>query len=123
VKFILDTHILLWALSDPARIGDDRRHRIEDRSNTVYVSAISIAEIAIKTSLGKLRVEDDLLDVVNESGFELLSFTVTQAIFLKDLPFHHKDPFDRMLIAQATLLELPIMTDDGKFEPYECKLL
>ena len=123
MKILLDTHVFLWVLSDSIKLTDKKRFEIEALSNVIYVSSISIAEIMIKSSLGKLDVEFDVLEMVRESGFELLDFTGKDAVLLKDLPFHHKDPFDRMLICQSKVNKMRLMTDDSKFNLYDCKLI
>ena len=123
MKFLLDTHVLLWSLHEPEKLDARRLEQIEDRSNTVFVSSVSVAEICIRCSLGRLSVEGDLLSAVQESGFEWLDFTAEEALLLKDLPYHHKDPFDRMLVVQSLKRGLPLMTDDGKLEAYGCRLI
>jgi PIN domain nuclease of toxin-antitoxin system len=123
MKIILDTHILLWSLSEPDRIEKEKIDHIKDPSNIIYVSSVSIAEIAIKSSIGKLHIEGDLLEAVQETGFELLPFTAREAVLLKDLPFHHKDPFDRMLICQSMINKHPVLTDDDMFRLYDCALI
>ena len=120
---ILDTHVLLWAMSQPERIDRTRLAYIEDLSNTVYVSSISVAEIAIKSSIGKLLVDFDLLDMIGQTGFELLDFTARDAVILKDLPFHHRDPFDRMLVAQCRANGFALVSDDEKLRAYDCRVL
>ena len=92
-------------------------------SNTVYVSSITIAEMMIKASIGKLKIDFDPVDLAEQSGFELLDFSGRDALLLQAMPFHHKDPFDRMLIAQSITNNCHIMTDDKKFSLYECRLL
>ena len=123
MKIIVDTHVFLWSLAEPARISAPNRRKIESMANIVYVSAVSIAEIAIKASLGKLKLEFDPVQQAKGSGFEMLDFRGEDALLLKDLPFHHKDPFDRMLIAQSIANNCYIMSDDVKFLLYDCKLL
>jgi len=123
MNIILDTHVLLWALSDPEKISSEKRREIETRANTIFVSSISIAEIMIKASIGKLKVDFDPIDAVELSGFEFLDFSARDAVLLKDLPFHHRDPFDRMLIAQSMANKYCIMSIDEKFSRYECKLI
>ncbi|MEQ1602411.1 MAG: type II toxin-antitoxin system VapC family toxin [Methylophilaceae bacterium] len=123
MKIILDTHIFLWAISAPGKLSDKKRFEIEARSNTIFVSAMSIAELMIKSSIGKLQVDFDPNQLVNESGFELLAFGARDALWLKELPFHHKDPFDRMLIAQALENKYTLMTEDPMFKLYGCKLI
>lgn len=123
MKLLIDTHIFLWALADPSRINDDKRAELETLANTIYVSSISIAEIMIKSSIGKLKVEYDPVEMVRQSGFELLDFRGQDALLLKNMPFHHKDPFDRMLIAQSIANGYYLMTEDSKFSAYDCRLL
>ncbi len=120
---IIDTHIFLWALSEPSRISDVKRSALEDLSNTICVSAVSIAELMIKASVGKLKIDFNPVKLARASGFALLDFSAAAALLLKDLPFHHRDPFDRMLIAQSMAENYPIMTDDPKIARYSCQLL
>ena len=122
MKLLLDTHIFLWCISEPDRIAADQRRRIESLANTVYVSAISVAEIAIKASLGKLTVTFDPNEEIRAAGFEPLHFTGRDAARLQTLPFHHRDPFDRMLISQSLEAHIPIVTQDPAFRLYGCQL-
>lgn len=123
MKLLLDTHIFLWALSEPNRLSQKQVIAMEDPTNTVYVSSISITEIAIKASLGKLELVFDPLDAAEKSGFEMLDFSAKDALILKDLPFHHRDPFDRMLITQAISRKLIIATQDSIIDRYDCQIL
>ena len=123
MKLLLDTHIYLWALSEPNRLSQKQVIAMEDPTNTVYVSSISITEIAIKASLGKLELVFDPLDAAEKSGFEMLDFSAKDALILRDLPFHHRDPFDRILITQAISLKLMIATQDSIIDQYDCRTL
>lgn len=123
MNIILDTHIFLWAIAVPGKIEDSRRQMIESRTNNVFLSAVTIAELSIKASIGKMKLEFDQMEVAKKSGFDLLPFLAEEALFLKDLPFHHRDPFDRMLIAQSIANNYPIMTDDEKFSAYNCDIV
>ena len=123
MNILIDTHIFLWALSAPSKINVQNRADLETLSNTVYVSSITIAEMMIMVSIGKLEINFDPVDLAKQSGFELLDFSGRDALLLKAMPFHHKDPFDRMLIAQSITNQCFIMTDDKKFSLYECRLL
>ena len=123
MKLLLDTHIFLWALSEPNRLSQKQVIAMEDPTNTVYVSSISITEIAIKASLGKLELVFDPLDAAERSGFEMLDFSAKDALLLNDLPFHHRDPFDRMLITQAISCKLMIATQDSIIDRYDCQIL
>ena len=77
----------------------------------------------IKVSVGKLKIDFNPVDMATESGFALLDFSAEAALWLKDMPFHHKDPFDRMLIAQSITDSFPIMTDDSKIALYHCRVM
>lgn len=123
MKIILDTHIFLWVLATPEKLSQDRQIEIEIQSNRVFVSAISIAEIMLKASIGKLTIDFNPVKMAEKSGFDLLDFSGEDALLLKDLPFHHKDPFDRMLIVQSISNKFKIMTDDVKFQKYNCELM
>lgn len=123
MNIIIDTHIFLWALIEPSKLSGAKRSALEDLSNTIYVSAVSIAELMIKASLEKLRIDFNPVVMAKESGFALLDFSAEAALLLKDMPFHHKDPFDRMLIAQSITDSYPIMTEDPKIALYNCRVL
>ena len=123
MKIILDTHIFLWALSEPTKLEKGKRDQIVLLSNTIYVSAITVTELMIKSSIGKITIDFDVLEMIEKSGFEQLDFTAKDALELKETPFHHKDPFDRMLIAQAQANDYFMMSDDHKFTLYDCKLI
>jgi len=123
VNVILDTHIFLWALSVPERISEKRRVELQTLANVIYVSAVSVAEIAIKRSLGKLHAPFDTISMIEQSGFKPLDLSCEAAAVLETLPYHHKDPFDRMLIAQSFAHNWPIMTDDEKFLRYDCRCI
>lgn len=123
MRLLLDTHIFLWAVADPGRLSAAQRREIEDPTNNVYLSSVSVSELVIKASLGKLPFDFDLLAIAEKSGFELIDFSASDALLLRDLPFHHRDPFDRMLIAQAQVRDLLIATQDPTFALYACRLL
>ena len=123
MRILIDTHIFLWMLSCPDRLNQKRRYELESPANEVFLSAISIAELMIKRSIGKIDFEFDPLDMAQKMGLEILSFSGAEAMVLGELPFHHKDPFDRMLIAQALINRLLLMSDDSKFLQYECKVI
>jgi PIN domain nuclease of toxin-antitoxin system len=118
VRLLLDTHVLIWILTDSPRLGDDVRAAIGNPENSVAVSAVSAWEIEIKRATGKLDVPRDLPEQVARTGFAPVSITLEHAVAAGSLPLHHRDPFDRMLIAQAQLEGLTIMTRDPRFAPY-----
>jgi PIN domain nuclease of toxin-antitoxin system len=113
---LVDSHALLWFLAGDDRLGASNRARIEAGA---MVSAASVWEIGIKAALGKLEAPDDLPERLSGLGFDLLPVTAAHGWRVKHIPFHHRDPFDRMLIAQAQLEELPILTADGAFAGYD----
>ena len=127
MELLLDTQILLWALSARLRIPAHMREAIESRSNVVFVSAASVWEVAIKASLGKLEVSGlDLTELpgfVDASGFDELPVVSRHALGVHDLPRHHRDPFDRMLIAQARAEGLTLVSVDPAFRADEVQLL
>jgi len=123
MDIIVDTHIFLWSLSEPSRLTEQQRAELETPVNTIWFSSVSVTEIMIKSSLGKLSFDFDLLEAARASGYELLEYSAEDALPLKDLPFHHKDPFDRMIISQAMVRGYPVMSNDLQFSRYPCKLL
>jgi PIN domain nuclease of toxin-antitoxin system len=121
VTLLLDTHVLIW-WDEGARLSADARNAIRD-ADLVYVSAVSGWEIAIKTALGRLTTTRSVTQAIEESGFEELPVRVRHAETLASLPPHHRDPFDRMLLAQALTDGLTIITRDDAFENYRVKLI
>lgn len=117
MNLLLDTHVLLWWASGSG-LSEAETAAIADPNNLVYVSTASIWEISIKQQLGKLEVDGDL-DAIVEEDFEMLEIGLSHARLAGQLPTHHRDPFDRMLIAQATLQDLTIVTRDRHFMAYD----
>jgi PIN domain nuclease of toxin-antitoxin system len=105
VKLLLDTHVVLWAASSPDELSPEARELIEDGAQDALVSVVSAWEIAIKQSLGKLELpspaEQWVPEVLRRSGFELAEVGLAAALKVRGLPWHHRDPFDRLLVAQA----------------------
>ena len=120
--FLLDTHVLLWWLGNDPKLSADVREIIRNPVNDSFVSAATIWEIAIKTSLGKLKQPDDLLAVLRDNRFQVLDISAEHCLNVGSLPWHHKDPFDRMLISQALVEGLTIITVDQKFKFYDVPL-
>jgi PIN domain nuclease of toxin-antitoxin system len=114
----LDTHVVLWWLGNNPRLGARARKAIA-RADVVFVSVASGWEAAIKISLGRLRLSGTLEEAVEASRFSKLPITFGHAEAVGELPLHHRDPFDRMLIVQARMEGLTIVTADRKFEPYD----
>lgn len=123
MRLLLDTHVLLWCLSDPARLSAEVRSAIENRDNEVLVSAATAWELAVKRSLGKVSYPDQLSEAVAAAGFDTLPITFDVAQTVADLPLHHRDPFDRMLIAQAGHHGLTLVTHDSTLMAYGVPVL
>jgi PIN domain nuclease of toxin-antitoxin system len=122
VRLLLDTHALLWWLADEELVTA-AREQIADPANSVAVSAASAWEISVKKALGKLSAPDDLVQQIRASDFSPLSIDVSHALAAGQLPRHHEDPFDRMLIAQAQIERLTIVTRDKRFGDYDVAVL
>lgn len=118
MNLLLDTHVLLWWLDDPKRLSEAARDKIRDDANIVYVSAAMVWEIIIKQALGKLDAPDNLEEVLRECRFTPLPITVAHAMAVGSLPMHHRDPFDRMLVAQAHTEGMTVVTRDPKVLQY-----
>ncbi len=119
---LLDTHVFLWWRADDARLSKAARRAIAE-AEIVFVSAASAWEAAIKASLGKLELPDTMEAGVEDSGFEKLPITFAHAEAAARLPHHHTDPFDRMLISQARLEGLALVTHDKNMRPYEVSII
>lgn len=122
-RLLLDTHIVIWWFNGDERLGQQARAEIGNSQNEVYVSAASVWEMAIKKQLGKLDAPDDIEQRVELAGFSKLAISMFHAQEAGTLPNHHKDPFDRMLIAQAQITGLIILTKDEHFPKYGVRLL
>ncbi len=119
MKLLLDTHVLIWWLERSARLSREHRALIEDPKNRVLVSSVSVAEIAIKVSIGKLKPPDEPVGVaVAEEGLDELEFRSDHGDAMRDLPLLHRDPFDRMLIAQALVEDAVLVTADAAIRQY-----
>ncbi|GAB4278144.1 MAG: type II toxin-antitoxin system VapC family toxin [Oscillatoriaceae cyanobacterium] len=127
MKLLLDTHILIWLIEGNPNLSLTARQAIEDESNTLHLSIVSLWEITIKTSLGKLELaiplEQIVINFILPSGIQILPIQLPHLLILQTLPFHHRDPFDRLLIAQAKSEGLTLVSEDGMFEQYEVKIL
>ena len=123
MRFLLDTHILLWWLADSDRLSAEARDAIIDASNDVYVSAASAWEIAIKKRLGKLQAPDDLKVQIDEHRFMHLPIDIRHGLAIERLPPIHRDPFNRMLVIQAQLEDLTLITRDDIVPQYRVAVL
>jgi PIN domain nuclease of toxin-antitoxin system len=118
VTVLVDTHVILWAAAEPDRLPSEIRERLADADETVYVSSVSVAEMAIKIGIGKLLIPSNPADLCEELGFIPLDLTWTAAAALVNLPRIHNDPFDRLLIAQAIVHDLTLITADAQIARY-----
>ncbi len=120
MRLLIDTHIFIWACEAPDRLTAKTRAIIAEPANDVFISAASMWEMAIKATLGRLPFPvDRMQEIVAGMGFEPLSMTMRHALEAGRLPRHHDDPFDRMLIAQARLDGLTLVTLDRQFASYD----
>jgi PIN domain nuclease of toxin-antitoxin system len=127
MRLLLDTHAFLWFIMGSPNLSRAARAVIEDEANERFLSVASLWEMAIKLSLGKftLSAPFDLLipQQLGVNGVELLDIKVAHATVLSTLPFHHRDPFDRLLVAQAMVESMPIVSIDAAFDSYPVKRL
>jgi len=127
MKLLIDTHCWIWWTSEPGKLGDAALGIFRDPANSIFFSVASSWEIAIKCSLGRLQfagpVEQFIPQRLARDGFDSLPVEHAHALRVATLPLHHKDPFDRLLIAQAQVEGLPIMTADPQFDAYEVEVI
>jgi PIN domain nuclease of toxin-antitoxin system len=119
VRILLDTHVAFWWFNDVDRVGHDARVAIQDSSNDVWMSAASVWEVGIKRAVGRLEIPTPLDEAARETGVMELAVTWAHARTAAELPLLHGDPFDRMLVAQAQLEELVLLTRDPLVRQYD----
>jgi PIN domain nuclease of toxin-antitoxin system len=122
VSLLLDTHVILWWLTDDLALSDEVKARLDDEPD-VYVSPASLWEVTIKQSIGKLSEPVDVAEEIRDSGFRELPITFHHAIAAGRLPLIHRDPFDRMLVAQAQCERLTLVSRDPHIQRYDIALL
>lgn len=121
MKILLDTHTLIWFLDGNKKISQTARNHIEKSENVSFVSIASIWEMAIKISLGKLQMSVDfekLSELIVGNGFQILPIRFEHTLEVSRLPFHHRDPFDRIIISQGIVDKMPVISADGNFDAY-----
>lgn len=120
MKLLLDTHVFIWWLDAPEKLNIEELEFIKNTDNTIFISAASIWEISIKKSIGKLIFSNnfDILNCITENYFLPLPINIKHAQFIETLPQHHDDPFDRMLISQAIIDDLVLITRDTRIKKY-----
>jgi PIN domain nuclease of toxin-antitoxin system len=120
VRLLLDSAILIYAVDSPERLSKRAAAALENPENILELSAVSLAEIAIKANLGKLRLSAAIArQAIQDLDIRILPYTAEHALRLFDLPLHHGDPFDRQIIAQALSERIPVVTPDEKFRLYQ----
>ena len=123
MAYLLDTNALIWSLTDRKKLKPEIIEILADSSNDVSVSFISLWEITIKQSYGKLYVSDKLVKDIEEVGYNIINPNVSYLEDYSKLPFHHRDPFDRMLIATARCENMKIITADRIFSSYDVRVI
>ena len=123
MRLLLDTHVLLCWLDDHPTLSKKARIAIADGRNLVFISAVVVWEIKIKQALGKLEIPQNFREVLDAQPFIALDITVEHAHRVGDLPAHHRDPFDRMLVAQTKVKRLTLMTRDIHLRKYKIPLI
>ena len=119
MKLLLDTHAALWWLSGDDRVGESAAEYLTDSTNHVLLSAAVVWEVAIKRSLGKLEAPDDLTETLLSAGALPLPINLEHAAAVRELPLHHRDPFDRLLVAQAMIERATVVSADAALQPYD----
>jgi PIN domain nuclease of toxin-antitoxin system len=123
LKLLLDTHAVLWWLADDDRVGPDAARQLDDASNRVLLSAAVAWEVAINRSLGKLQAPADLTATLLGAGVQTMPITLEHASAVEALPWHHRDPFDRMLVAQAIVEGATIVSQDERIQSYDVPIV
>ena len=127
MRALLDTHTFLWWISDSGRLSKRAYEFIEKPSNTIYFSSVSCWEISIKSTLGSIqfpkKMESFIAEQISINSFEPLSLNISHAVNIRVLPQHHKDPFDRMLISQSQIEDMPLITGDKLISKYKIELI
>lgn len=122
MNILLDTHMILWWLNNDPLLPEFSRNLISDSDTICFISSASIWEISIKSALGKLEIPDDYLEELRDEGFLELPIRWEHARMVKELPLHHRDPFDRILIAQSNREKLFLLTVDDEIKQYQEQL-
>lgn len=126
MNYLLDTHVLIWFLNGDKALSSKARKAIESENASSFISIASLWEIAIKVSLDRLSIKvpfENLSNEIEKNNFQLLPITFNDTLILSTLPFHHRDPFDRIIISQSMTNDFTVISKDKEFSEYEVKLL
>lgn len=123
MKLLLDTHVLIWSISQKEELSEESRRQIGDSGNLIFVSMISLWEIRIKETLRKISVPENFYGSLIPAGYEILQLSLKKIDAFGHLPLYHRDPFDRMLVAQAKAEEMTLVTRDPQLAQYDLDLL
>lgn len=123
MKYLLDTHALLWAVFEPDKLSPKAQEIILDRNNVICISLVSLWEISIKRNIGRLNIPAEFFTTVQKGGFELLPLTIAHIEEYQTLPLHHRDPFDRMLVIQTQQQQLTLITRDSEMSKYSVEIV
>lgn len=121
MKYLIDTHIFIWFVENLSNLRQTARNLIEDNNSEIFISIASLWEISIKTSIGKLQINrrfEDIIDVLNDNSIEILPIDFAHTVENNKLPFHHRDPFDRIIVSQAIVENLDFISADSVFDDY-----
>ncbi len=122
MRYLLDTHALLWARAAPALLSEEARTVFESNDTTLYVSMATLWECAIKRSIGKLELPDNFFEIIADD-YEVLGIEISHLVAYAELPMHHRDPFDRLLVVQAQLGDLTLLTRDPNIARYDVSII
>lgn len=122
MRYLLDTHALLWARAAPELLSAKARAVIESTDTTLYVSMATLWECAIKRSIGKLELPDNFYEIIADD-YEILGIEISHLVAYAELPMHHRDPFDRLLVAQARLSDLTLLSRDPNIAKYDISVM
>ena len=127
MKLLLDTHTFIWWDSEPAKLSASALSACQDQANTLILSVVSVWEIQIKSQLGKLKLNMPLSEIIQSqrqmNNVQILTVELDHVLELQNLPYHHKDPFDRLLIAQANVEDVLLVSGDSVFSEYPINLI
>ncbi len=121
MRYLIDTHVFLWFVSNAKELSKTAKKTIEDGNNEIFISIASLWEISIKTSLGKLSIKgkyESVIDDLNDNAIQILPINFAHTVEQNRLPFHHRDPFDRIIISQAIVENLNFISIDAAFDNY-----